>query len=242
MTFINSIINDLDDINIQFNNETKYWNTLNHNNTTLEYLKYFNNRHCRCCNCDLYDHYNHDAYDTYYKKCGKIGDIHMCYGKYLDSIDGELESDDEYCQCECIYPPIPDGQQLSYDDKIKILTYIRDNGVLFTNYLLDFEEINITKQNNNNNVNKVDTDNIDLSMSSFSNPLYDNDKYDYKLRDTEWNNMVKEVFNISDDYINKCIEELIEKSKQKPSRLNIFAKNYNILRIMSGLGDLNFKS
>ena len=63
--------------------------------------------------------------------------------------------------------------------------------------------------------------------------------YDYishTLLDTEWNTLVISIFNIDDSNIQSHIKE------SQHIILMVFARNYNVLRIMSGLGGLKYSN
>ena len=209
MTFIESLLNNDSDIDEQFNienNNTRYWKT-------LEFIKSFNVRQCRCCNCELYE-LSFEKYEEYQQNCGNIGNQYICYEQYVDRSDDGIEEEYDYCQCKCIYPTI-NGLIINDDDKYQILSYLQEKIGLFDDYLLDYES---------NLGNDIEINSIDLTTL-----------VNEKLKNTSWNHMVIEIFNINYD-------DVKIRQKKHSSKLHIYAMNYNVLRIMSGFENLHYNS
>jgi hypothetical protein len=103
MTFLNSLLNGLDDVDIQYQNEINLW-------TDLIFLKNFNTRICDCCkckSCHCDDCDDCDECDEYEVICSK--------------------NDICNCQCKCIYPI---GNLILNDDKIiQVLYYLNKKNV-----------------------------------------------------------------------------------------------------------------
>jgi hypothetical protein len=57
-----------------------------------------------------------------------------------------------------------------------------------------------------------------------------------ELLNTEWNKLVISIFNIDDSDIKEHIKH------RQQNKILVFARNYNVLRIISGLGGLRFSN
>lgn len=128
MTFINSFLNKLSDVDEQFINEQ--W--------TLYKLFKFNDRRCYCCTCAT-DYEIADYFDA------KIGDKYMC----VRALEGDI--DDDNCECHCQYP-VCDQPIVLTDEQINdLIIYFNEHGVPVTHESLEFLDSDLKPNSSWNN-------------------------------------------------------------------------------------------
>lgn len=188
MTFIDSLLNNKDDIDIQYQNEAKLW-------SSYKQIKDFNQRKCNCCNCNI----DPDDYDEQNQNCGKPGSKYVCFNEYYqEEYQEKYDEENGICQCSCIYSIVNDPLILSNSDMLKIITYLKTKNIGVTYRDLDIE--------NNNTQN------------------------------TEWNSMLIDICNITNEDIKSMLQEMAQ------DKLKCYAQTFNVLRIMDGMSNLRYST
>lgn len=187
MTFLDSFINNKDDIEQQYQSEK---NSLN-----FYFIKNFNKRRCNCCRCSSQDDdYDYEYMKAHEKKYGNIGNEYYCIQE--DWLINYYDPDDipVVCECTCLYPPTNKNPLILSELNIEaIIRFLQSKNVKLDN-TFDF----------------IETD----------------DKKTI-LDDTPWNNIIINIYKLTNDDIIQIIQEY-----NKMKLIN-FAKAYDFLSIIN---------
>ena len=225
MSFLNSLFNNLQDVDELFENDISSAKQFKKISDVFN----FNNRRCDCCKC-----VDSDSYVDYNKNCGNIGDKYICYYEYLDSLeekDDEEESD--YCKCKCAYKTNGDNIFILDDEQLeKVINYLKNK-----NIYPECSDFNYSKKDINNlnmfckNTNYTSFPSLFLEREFiFQNYKKYSDCMDNNIIDDKKNNMLIKIYNIDIVGLNMCIA--IYNTYYRP--------NINIFRILSGFGSLQY--
>lgn len=193
MTFLNSLLNNLSDVDEQYRNEHKLW-------CNFKFLKTFNRRECKC----ISDYEFSLEFDNY---------------NYDDEIYDELDNNPV---CKCDYPN-PE-QCLTKDNYTLILPKLNEDYIV----KLNREQILLVmKYMKDKGVPII-----------YSDLIYEKDTNSNKNKHKicEWNMEIIKLYNLSDSDIRKFMSEYNTSSCLR------YGLNYNVLRIMSGLGGLKYSN
>jgi hypothetical protein len=187
MTFLDSLLNNKNDIDFKYQNEQNNW-------SSFRQIKDFNKRRCNCCTClqDIDD--DNNTYSEYQDNIGNIGNSFMCSTEYEREMHND-NNEDTICQCSCLYPTIVDPIILNTDNMITLIYYLKNKNIQITGN--DFE--------------------------------YDN-------KDSEWNNLLIDILQVSDDDIERFSQE------HSYGKMMVFARNWNVLNFIDGMGSLKYSS